>query len=604
MADGQDQFTNITPVSQEQPSSGFTNVQPITTPAPQAAPAAQPVPTGKAPTGNVDEDFLGLGSVESAGSKLFQHGLRYYHEVIDPTMSNLIDQSPVVGQIRQVSEFLGKWAPAKAAANRQENLKAIAAGLPAPHSEWTNMMLGNLGSYAKMEHGASDPQNLALTGAAMTGAVPAAVVSGYMVGKGAQAVGENIKDAFGGNPDAAEKALMGGAQVAGGAAGLEEFGTTAAKAYAKIPKDTPVTDASFSMLNKVAADAHVKLASFKSAVAEQIGKDVDVISNRDVLDTARNPGATGSMKASKVNDALIDGTLDKFPGRTEATYPAEVKEVQKLINDKPAQMSWEAAKDLRTQVGNVLYRTKAGGARAVVSQVYGTLTKMMENRAVELDAAGEFDRYNDLTRNMADYEHGAFGKLNAADSGLDFMRVVNDRGLKPELKDLQADMAKFGFEPNFFDALRDSTKSTFKVASTSAGGGGFMGRMRAFAEHPVVAVPAGVAAGAIAYHMGMGMSFIAAMLAAGKAATMADKFGAIMEMHNLGGIGEESGRFGNFAPSTGGATRITSGNRPGGQGGAPTTALPGGSAGRLGNGAPKFDANGNKLFTAKAGSLQ
>lgn len=118
-----------------------------------------------------------------------------------------------IGMISELNQHIGDWANNKAEQNRQENLAAVAQGKPQPHSEVTNTALGMLGSAGRM--GTVTPKQGAIAGAAV---VAPEIVGPALVAHGGYTAIKNAPAAIQGNPQAAEAALSGAAEAAGGGA--------------------------------------------------------------------------------------------------------------------------------------------------------------------------------------------------------------------------------------------------------------------------------------------------------------------------------------------------------------------------------------------------
>ena len=303
-----------------------------------------------------------------------------------------------------------------------------------------------------------------------------------------------------------------------------------------------IVQSAHGFLEKGADGAKTELAVAQANVGTRVGDLVRDISDADLAEVSAK-GRMGSMKTAPANDVLMSA-IDKY-GANFQKMP-NVAQALQILQSAPPSMPWEMMKDVRSAIGQLTYKATEGSKeRAVLQEVRVQLTKQMAARAQELDRTDQFNAYNTLWEKMLEHQHdGALGKLYNADTGLKFFDTLKKPSNGPGLESLQKDLGEFGLADNFFKGLRDSHAKTYELAKQSEGqGGGFVGKFKALGKHPVAAGGAALGVGLLP----LPGKFIWSLMAASKAADLADRVSAAKEMRMAGGAPEVTGKFGSAA---------------------------------------------------------
>jgi len=148
----------------------------------------------------------------------------------DPRTGLPVSEGPSPQDLRQ-----------QATATEQQRLADVAAGKPGdsgPSPFWNRVIADTRDIAGSM----FTPKGAAL-GLAMTNPWTGVPASMYMVGEGGKQVAANLPETVQGNPDALQKTLFGGAEVAGGAAGTLGQGSAARAAIREAAMENPDTAA-------------------------------------------------------------------------------------------------------------------------------------------------------------------------------------------------------------------------------------------------------------------------------------------------------------------------------------------------------------------------
>lgn len=129
-----------------------------------------------------------------------------------------------LGALQKLTGQLSDWAKGKAEAKEAENLHSVAEGKQGNAIEAYSPRAGYdlLHHVAGLVSSTLDPKSLAITGgviAANTNPFTGIPVDAALVAHGGYGIATNAKEALKGNPDAMERALLSGSEMAGGAAG-------------------------------------------------------------------------------------------------------------------------------------------------------------------------------------------------------------------------------------------------------------------------------------------------------------------------------------------------------------------------------------------------
>jgi hypothetical protein len=466
-----------------------------------------------------------------AAASLLEGGAHFVRDLIDPTV-------PVYeGKDSLINKYIVEPAQQQWAASQADVARSVAAG---------EGQLGKNMFAARAHEIAGDvPFVGPMAAATVTQALKAHTLSQYV------AAAE-----FGA---ATAMAAKGAAEGPGGAAeaarGMaSDVATAAGDAAGGLTRKSAITDASVNMLEKTRADAQQTVAQSVARAGKAVGASVDRIETEDIANLPE--GRTGSIKTAPLHEAIV-AAMDDHGIATTAKTPAldiALKDLQNQPNS--ASVTFAQLKGMRTSVGQLAAGSR-GAEAGTLWQIYDAYTGAMAARASALGLDDDFKFYNDVHSTLMDYTHGTrpgeapsfppvLSDVMNADKWSSFMDYIRKPSNLPALDAFNKDMSRFGLPENFFRSIVDTTKRTYTVAKNAETGGiGFGGKMRAFTAHPIFAGSAAIAAASATSALGpIGMAgrFIVTLLAAAKAADVADLARAHAEIRKLGGAPSVTGR--------------------------------------------------------------
>ena len=217
------------------------------------------------------------------------------HDQPDNFWDTVYDRSGL-GAIQKLSASLADWAEKKAASKEDEHLTEVAQGQnPKAYSspEMAGANYDLLARGARFVSGAFHPKNLATTAlvaAANTNPVTGIPVDAALAAHGAYGVASNAREALKGNPQAAQDALLSGAEMVGGAAGTAgqvgkvgpAISSAAPKLYQSALKPPPGSYSTAEVQNMVKTGLENKIPVSSEGVGKLGGliKDLNKVVDR------------------------------------------------------------------------------------------------------------------------------------------------------------------------------------------------------------------------------------------------------------------------------------------------------------------------------------
>lgn len=286
-------------------------------------------------------------------------------------------------------------------------------------------------------------------------------------------------------------------------------------------------------LNKAADAAKQKLWDAHNMVSARVGMLKDDIANADIQD--------GEPKIP-IGDLIpkIDQLASDYKAAGGA-LPSFDKAVKAIANRDNPYLTFEEAADLRTEIGSLSAKaakgTRDAGATAELEQA---LKQKLTDRANELDMSKQFESYNGLWSTLKGYEEsGPIGKLQNAQSGYDFFNALRDPKTGAALRRSVDSLSDFGLPKNFASNLIKDNGKLHDYTRATGGPMNVMGKIKAFARHPV--------AGGLGYVAGHAVGgFVGGTLGAIGGAKLADNLSAMREFRKLGVTPDTTGEMKQF----------------------------------------------------------
>lgn len=314
---------------------------------------------------------------------------------------------------RNVSEQLGKladWAEGKASKADIENLKKVAGGERGNEMEAYSPRAGYdlLARVTKLLSGATEPKSVLTTAGvalANTNPVTGIPVDAALVAHGGMGVAKNAKAALGGDPEAAERALLSGAEAVGGAAGVGTqakaitSGSFASRLYqsALKPSTTLTPEARARVIQTglkegvpVSAGGVEKIATLVDDLNTKIQAKIDAGSAAgktvNKMDVANRLGDVGKRFSNQVNPeadlAAIQASGEEFMRNQPADIPAS--DAQALKKGTYQQLKSKAYGELK----NASIESQKALARGLKEELVAQFPEIADLNARESNLIG------------------------------------------------------------------------------------------------------------------------------------------------------------------------------------------------------------------------
>jgi hypothetical protein len=147
----------------------------------------------------------------------------------------------------------------------------------------------------------------------------------------------------------------------------------------------------------------------------------------------------------------------------------EILRLKEVLSDLPDSLSWEQLWDLRTKVGELMLGATKPETRAILKAIYEKFTLRLKARAEELGKGEEFAEADRLTQQTIESQD-VLGKLQDANSDLEFYDILNDPKRQNELAALQSVIETGGLPKNYLNQARNSHKSAYRIAKSARAG--------------------------------------------------------------------------------------------------------------------------------------
>ena len=370
--------------------------------------------------------------------------------------------------------------------------------------------------------------------------------------KGMVKAGVDVGGAVQGDPTSMVRA---GKDVMGGLEGLGGIFTKPLESPETMtdPKKftTEVGDAAMLATPSGAASIPEDISAVKGAMAPDLAKNVAgtladaQVSTQGLLQKGEDAYASkifdktdAIRKADAAKPTKFDMTpvADAYKNLREGirgTNLANLPHVQQAINvvKKAATkgpMNFETLQQLRTDIGNLTYsHTIPKFESKLLGGLYTAATDVLGKRAGELGMTPEFEAYNKEFSSLMDLRKTTLNKLKTLDpKSSGFFKKLTDT------KDVRVQNMLDRFEeaaPGVGKEIRKILADTKPLQRVQEGSRGSMmgGRWRAIKEHPMTAIPAAMAGGALGTMTGIPMGgFLGGTLAATEAAKLSEKIAA------------------------------------------------------------------------------
>lgn len=324
-------------------------------------------------------------------------------------------------------------------------------------------------------------------------------------------------------------------------------GTAMGKTQAVLGKSArqSIVDGSVARIDSDVNGLQEDLVNAQTNVMDRVGEHVQRIVDADAEQSAADAQARGSVPRGTIDIAKAQSEMTKAADqfRPSTAQPSAINKVAEQLGSVPPKITWEQAKDIRTNIGAALAKA-SGRDRGILSAIYGNLTDQMRDRATDLGLGEQFEAYNTLTEKMYGWEDKIFGKLLSSKNGMNIAEEIYKPSNSAQLADLQSDLEQFGLPENYFKDFRDSHRATYafaRAAEATGGKSGMIGKLRAIEAHPVV----GTLTAAALYEALPGPGkFLFTLLGVAKAADIADRVNVLRELSKLGGVPPTTGTFG------------------------------------------------------------
>ena len=428
--------------------------------APQTQPSGTSADTSSPSLLSRAGKFLNTGLV--SGKALFNavaNGGNAMSDSMDAESGNYHDPTPPIDYYSQ--------------ANKYANSQSLA---DADHPVWSGIKKG-------LAHAATDtadvgsaftsPASIALMGSGALGkAIPAistlaktiqGAAGAYYGVKGAGDIHSAVTNTDAPMADRLQQGLMGGAQVAGGAAGAADTVKGAVPAIGNLLRD--LTDPAQRVTNMGRTDALTQISNARQNFADHVGKVINGINAADYQQSGGTRAVSVAPVVSKIAD--IDKTFKATPDTTPLYWEAR----QSLLdsNAPDSKMFMKEVHDLKQKVGENFADSPDGSKdRAATSQLLNSVDDVMAKRAEDLGQTKQFDYYRTKWRTLKTMEspRGILGQLdNTGDSagpasidpraGKKFFDILRDPHNTAAVNDAVADLSQFGLNKNFVADLTD-----------------------------------------------------------------------------------------------------------------------------------------------------
>jgi len=279
----------------------------------------------------------------------------------------------VPGKIQQLTASLADWAQRKSQEKQTENLSTVAKGRNPQSYSSAEMASDNydlLARGARFISNALEPKNVALgAGIALanTNPVTGVPVDAALVAHGGYGVLKNAPEALKGNPEAAEVALLSGAEMAGGAAGVggqagrirPAAAALAPKLYQSALKPPPGSYSSAEVQSMVKTGLENKIPVSAEGAAKLSGL------LKDLHGAVQEEIDAGAARGATVNKYAVASRLGKTSKQfatqvnPEADLDAVSESGNEFLRSQPNQIPASQAQKIKTgtyqQLGDKAY---------------------------------------------------------------------------------------------------------------------------------------------------------------------------------------------------------------------------------------------------------
>jgi hypothetical protein len=293
-----------------------------------------------------------------------------------------------------------------------------------------------------------------------------------------------------------------------------------------VKRGLSINDGQTRAVNQGITGQLLKAQASADAEVARHAQAIQSASSRYGAETGNNTplNAADAVKDTRENVKKIRGTEIYNSGRHVD-----------LINEGEGGLSWERAKDIRTEVGNIASKMERAGQARVAAPLwtyYNGLTNAMRDHAAMLDdhySAGKqfqnsFDQYNKVFSVFQGMKKGLYGDLTEPGPGgwhAEVARKIGDpqqfAKVETEWNQMIDNAKKYGADPDVLNRTRQLL-STLEENKTRAGAD-FAGKLRLLAKHPYVGLPAVIGADVGLRTMGvggLGIGFVIPLIIAGK----------------------------------------------------------------------------------------
>ena len=274
-----------------------------------------------------------------------------------------------LGAIQKLSGSLSQWAQKRAEEEQTKNLTNVAQGGTANAREALSPRAGYdlLSRGARVISGAFEPKSIATTGAialANTNPFTGVPVDAALALHGGYGVAKNAPAALQGDPDAAERALLAGSEMAGGMAGVGNqaqalrpvASNTAQRLYqSSLKPSTTLSPTERAAIIKTGLEKEIPISEAGIDKVSSLLSDLQA-KTKAVIDTNPNAPISKFAVASRLNAPATRAARQVTPA---ADLNAIAETGNEFLSDQPNTLTASQAQDVKVgtyqNLGNKAY---------------------------------------------------------------------------------------------------------------------------------------------------------------------------------------------------------------------------------------------------------